>query len=105
MRYVECNPLRAGLVKKAGDWPWSSLAIRTGKADKPITLCDSPVQLPKQWHRMVNNLSAMDETIAAKIEKSIERGSPLGDDVWIVKAGGELGLESTIRPRGRPRKY
>ena len=56
------------------------------------------------WHRMVNNLSTLDEDITAKIEKSIDRGSPLGDDDWIVKAAGDLCLESTIRPRGRPRK-
>ena len=104
MRYVECNPLRAGLVDKAGQWPWSSLAIRTDKADKPIALSDGPFQLPMQWHRMVNNLSTVDEKFAAQIEKSIDRGTPLGDDEWIVKAAGQLGLESTIRPRGRPRK-
>jgi putative transposase len=27
MRYVECNPLRAGLVKKTEDWQWGSLPI------------------------------------------------------------------------------
>ena len=54
---------------------------------------------------MVNNLSTVDENITGQIEKSIERGSPLGDDDWIVKAAGELGLESTIRPKGRPGKY
>jgi len=104
MRYVECNPLRAGLVDKAVQWPWSSLAIRTGKDDKPITLCKSPVELPMQWQRMVNNPAAINETIAAQIEKSIERGTPLGDDDWVIKAAGDLGLESTTRPRGRPRK-
>jgi len=26
IRYVERNPLRAGLVDRAEDWPWSSLA-------------------------------------------------------------------------------
>jgi hypothetical protein len=76
----------------------------TGKGEKSIKLSDGPLPLPKQWHRMVNNLSAVDETITAKIEKTIDRGSPLGDDDWIVKAAGDLGLESTIRPRGRPRK-
>ncbi len=105
MRYVEGNPLRAGLVDKAGQWPWSSLAIRTGNADKPINLCKGPVELPKQWHRMVNNQAGVDETIAGRIEKSIGRGSPLGDDDWTKEAAGELGLESTIRPIGRPRKY
>ncbi len=105
MRYVECNPLKAGLVEKAGQWSWSSLAIRTGNNDKPITLCKSPVELPKQWHRMVNNLTTIDEGIINKIEISIERGSPLGDNEWITQTAGELGLESTIKPRGRPRKY
>ncbi len=28
-----------------------------------------------------------------------------GGDDWMKKAAGELGLELTIRPRGRPRKY
>ena len=105
MRYVESNPLKAKLVEKAGDWPWSSLAIRTGNTDKPITLCDSPVKLPKQWHRMVNNPAAMDESAIKQIETSIQRGSPLGNDNWVAKIAGELGLESTLRPRGRPRKY
>jgi len=104
MRYVECNPLKAGLVKNAEDWPWSSFAMRTGNVDKPITLSDGPIQLSTQWKRMVNNPAAIDETIAGQIEKSIERGTPLGDADWIVKAAGELGLESTTRPRGRPRK-
>ena len=42
---------------------------------------------------MVNNLSTADQSIAAKIEKSIEPGSPLGDDDWIAKTAEEL--EST----------
>ena len=104
MRYVENNPLKAKLVEKAAQWPWSSLAIRTGNTDKPITLSDGPIQLPKQWHRMVNNMSTVDEKVIGQIEKSIERGTPLGDDEWIIKAAGELGLESTTRPRGRPKK-
>ena len=72
MRYVESNPVRAGLVEKAGQWAWSSLAIRRGKTDKPITLCKSPVQLAKQWYRMVNNQTTVDETIVGQIERSIK---------------------------------
>jgi len=103
MRYVECNPLRAGLVKKASQWPWSSFAIRTG-ADKPISLSKGPLELPKQWLQMIDNYGSIDDIVVAQIEKSIERGSPLGDDDWITKAAGDLGLKSTLKPRGRPRK-
>ena len=103
MRYVECNPLRAKVVKKTRDWPWSSFAIRTG-ADKPITLSKGPLELPKQWKRMLNHPDAIEESVVDQIGQSMGRGRPLGDRDWITHTADELGLESTIRPRGRPQK-
>jgi putative transposase len=32
-RYVECNPVRAGLVPQAGDWAWSSYRAHAGLAE------------------------------------------------------------------------
>jgi hypothetical protein len=32
----------------------------------------------------------------------ITRGRPLGDEAWIVRTAKALGLEQTLRPRGRP---
>ena len=34
-RYVELNPVRAGMVAAPGDWPWSSYAALTGQAPCP----------------------------------------------------------------------
>jgi len=34
-RYVELNPVRAGLVAEAADWPWSSYMAITGQAPCP----------------------------------------------------------------------
>ncbi len=34
-RYVVLNPVRAGLVKRAGDWPWSSYGATAGEAPRP----------------------------------------------------------------------
>ena len=48
LRYIETNPVRAGLVADAGDWPWSSLAVRHGY-DCPFALSDGPVKLPSNW--------------------------------------------------------
>jgi putative transposase len=45
MRYVESNPVRAGLVRRSRDWVSSSMAIRLG-AEKPLKLCDGPLGLP-----------------------------------------------------------
>ncbi len=46
----------------------------------------------------------MDDAAIKQIETSIQLGSPLGNDNWVTKIAGELGLESTLRPRGRPRE-
>ena len=37
LRYVERNPLRAGLVPRAQDWPWSSLGQRFAPATPTTT--------------------------------------------------------------------
>lgn len=52
LRYVEANPLRAGLVRSAAEWPWSSLAERGGP-DRGI-LDPGPFPLPANWLDQVN---------------------------------------------------
>ncbi len=52
-RYVERNALRAGLVSRAEEWLWDSLARRRGIVEGP-TLCAGPLELPAQWLRQVN---------------------------------------------------
>jgi putative transposase len=47
-RYVERNPLRAGLVKRAEDWRWSSLWHRVRNPSTPL-LHAWPMPLPEGW--------------------------------------------------------
>ena len=102
MRYVESNPRRADLVRQSRRWAWSSLAIRTGAdTDKPIALSDGPVQLPKNWPAWVDGIGV--EEVEA-IDTCLHRGRPLGEDKWVQKTAKELSLESSLNPRGRPRK-
>ena len=103
MRYVECNPLRAGVVKRTRDWQWGSFAVRSG-TDKPISLSEGPLALPSRWKMMVENPGAVDDGVVEQIGVSVERGRPLGDANWTAHTAGALGLESTLRPRGRPKK-
>jgi putative transposase len=37
------------------------------------------------------------------IRRCIQRGSPFGNDGWTHRTAKSLGLESTLRPRGRPK--
>ncbi len=101
MRYVEANPLRAGLVEKAQAWPWSSYAVRRGR-ESPVELTGGPVSLPKNWPALVHQSVA--EIDVSKIQNSIKRGAPLGLDQWVSLVARKMALESTLRPRGRPNK-
>jgi putative transposase len=53
MRYVEANPFRAGLVKEASEWPWSSFHERR-QSDRVI-LDDGPLPLPDNWDALVTS--------------------------------------------------
>jgi putative transposase len=35
-RYVDLNPVRAGMVRRPQDWTWSSYRAHTGKVDAPV---------------------------------------------------------------------
>src|SRR5260370_40205105 len=50
-RYIERNPVRAGLVARAQDWRWSSVAA--AQEDQPV-LDAGPVPRPSSWLAYVN---------------------------------------------------
>jgi putative transposase len=101
LRYVERNALRANLVAHAEAWAWSSLAWRPGR-QRPQLLSEWPVACPRSWVAHVN--APQSEAELKAIRHSIARGTPYGDDRWVDRVARRLGLESSLRPRGRPRK-
>jgi putative transposase len=102
-RYVERNALRANLVQRAEQWPWCSLHrwLRGLVEDKEL-LAPWPSPRKANWVDHVN-APQTDRELQA-LRRSIARGSPFGDEVWIDRTVARLGLESTLRPRGRPKK-
>lgn len=101
LRYIEANPLRAGLVAQADQWPWSSFAVRRGR-ESEVVLSDGPVELPASWTRLVHGAFRPPDREA--IGNSLRRSSPFGEASWVAATVLRLRLESTLRPRGRPRK-
>ncbi len=100
LRYVEANALRAGLVERAEAWPWSSLGC--GLQTTADLLSEWPVDRPANWTALVNRPIA--EQRIETIRTSIMRDRPFGDPEWVRKTAAKLGLEFTLRSRGRPRK-
>ena len=102
-RYVERNALRANLVDHAEDWQWSSLWRRErGTAAQKEWLSRWPIPLPRRWLDYVNEPQT--ETELEALRRCGKRGQPFGGADWVASTAKNLGLESTLRSRGRPRK-
>jgi putative transposase len=101
VRYVERNALRANLAPRAELWRWSSLG-RPAREDPRFSLLASwPVPRPADWLENVNRPQSEAELQAAR--RCVHRSCPMGDPQWIAATAKILGLESTLRDRGRPR--
>jgi len=100
VRYIEGNPVRAQLATSAGEWNWSSHRARLNGARM---LDELPITLPGYWTETVD--TPMTDNELEKLQRSLDRQSPFGGVPWLQRMCGELGLEATIRPRGRPKKW
>ena len=100
LRYVERNPLRASLVTRLEEWPWSS--YRWWRAPgRPAFLHPSPSVMHPEWPEIVHQPQTDQELDA--LRKCIQRGYPYGDRNWIQTAAEQIGLDLTPRRVGRPK--
>jgi putative transposase len=104
MRYVERNPVRAQLVARAEQWRWGSAWARRPAAGAAPCWLVTPRDptVPRQWLRWVNE--AQTDAELQVLRNCIRRSCPFGDDGWAASSAARLDLQSTVRPRGRPRK-
>ena len=113
LRYVERNPLRAGLVPSARLWPWSSLGRwqaaggqligpsgpTAGRFDAPW-LVPGPVARPADGPALVD--AVMHEGELKGVRQCVARERPFGAEAWAEQTAAALGLESSLRRQGRP---
>ncbi len=102
LRYVERSPLRADLVAHPEDWPWSSYRWWRHPAERPAWVNAGWLRRPAGWEELIRRPQT-DEELSA-LRRSVKRGRPFGRELWTKRVAAKLGLESTLRPRGRPRK-
>lgn len=102
-RYVERNPVRAGLSLTAKNWRWSSTLDRIGMnrdGNRPA-LAEMPVTIPKDWCTWVDSAQTALELEA--IRHCIKKSRPYGSSIWSEKIVSDFGLVSTTRNQGRPK--
>jgi putative transposase len=101
-RYVEGNALTANVVRRAEDWRWGSLwARRQGGQELRAILSEWPLERPRNWVRLVNEV--MKEREVEKLRACIARNRPFGGAQWQDDVAMRLGLSHTLRNEGRPK--
>jgi len=78
-------------------WRW-----HLGTSKEKQILSPWPARRSPSWVDYVNEPQSESELNA--IRKNVKRGCPLGDEKWSLNIVARLGLESTLRPHGRPKK-
>lgn len=104
-RYIERNPLRAGLSKKAQDWRWGSAWIRNkGNTEQKKILSPWPIEMPIAYEEWLNTLDKYEEEKLENIRLCIKRSRPFGSDTWVKNVTEKLGLTATMNSRGGYRR-
>ncbi|TNC80450.1 MAG: transposase [Oleiphilus sp.] len=109
-RYVELNPVKAGMVEKAEDWKWSSYGQKVGLCKKEwldfdvcyLGLSKAESERQKNYRQFVE--SRVDENTTQQIFNSLERCQLTGTGTFTDEIERRLGRRIQNRGPGRPRK-
>jgi putative transposase len=105
IRYVELNPIRAGMVRRAEDYEWSSAAAHCGIRRDPL-LSASDV-----WRRRLGAIGDWSAWLAAGestdsvevLRRRADKGLPCGSTEFVEALEQASGRDLRDRPRGRQR--
>ena len=103
VRYVENNPVAAGLVERAEQWRWSSARSHVeGRrlAGDPLTDVDALGAHVPNWRAMLDQeLEAGALPVTEAIETKLRTGRPLAAETWVDAM--EKRLERRLHPEKR----
>jgi putative transposase len=107
LRYIEQNPVRAGLCQFPWQWKWSSAASHCGLGPKPeIVSTDFRPEgmTAKAWREALLNPTPAE--FRARLVECAQQRIPLASTTWIAQVEAAWGIElvrrKSDRPRGRP---
>ena len=102
MRYVELNPVRAGLCKTADEWLWSSARAHLGLAHDPLLDLEATARVIDDWSEYLD--LAADAHVQDKIRSATRTGRPAGGRVFIEMLEEITGRNIRAQKGGRPPK-
>ena len=96
-RYVEQNPVRAGLARRARDWRWSSARAHLKGADDGLASVAPLLEMAPDWSDFLGGRLAEDDDAAIRARE--RTGRPLGPDAFVARL--ETAAGRTLMP-GKP---
>ncbi|MDD8020915.1 MAG: transposase [Acidobacteriota bacterium] len=101
IRYIERNPVRAGLVAKAEDYRWSSARAHVFGQNDGILSAIPLARDIKDWAGFLRGQESEEELM--RFREYARSGKPLGSSEFIKSLEWTLGIKIKINPPGRPR--
>lgn len=100
--YVALNPVRAGLVRRAADWRWSSVRAQLGGGADGLTATDEVAARHPDFASLV---AAGEEAEASqRLRRAETIGRPLGDAAFLARLERESGRSLAPGKRGRRKR-
>jgi len=101
-RYVELNPVRAGLVADAADWPWSSARAHLSGRNDRLARVAPLLAMVLNWRGLLD--SAMREEDLRQMREHVRSGCPLGSVAFVERLEQAVGRILRPQQSGRPPK-
>jgi putative transposase len=100
VRYVELNPVRAGMIARANAYPWSSAAAHCGmRTDYVLTKNFPPPDIVHDWSEWLQ-VGESDETMD-RLRRHTHTGRPCGSPRFLTQIETRLGRSLRGQKRGR----
>lgn len=109
-RYIELNPVRAGIVQRPEEYHWSS--YRSNAAGKPSSLVTShpvflslgatPEERRESYCKLVRE--ALEDDVLSEIRRALRKGLPSGDEDFRRRIESSIDRPLGSGRLGRPRK-
>jgi len=100
-RYVDLNPVAAGIAAAPGEYPWSSARFHLDGRRQDALVADADrdlMGLVDDWKTFLQD--GMDEIAAKRLERHLGSGRPLGSEGFVRMLEKRTGRELVPRKRG-----
>ncbi|MCA1829506.1 MAG: transposase [Myxococcales bacterium] len=95
-RYIELNPVRAGIVSSAAEYQWSSARAHLVGRDDELVRVAPLLAVRHDWAKFINE--RMDSKVLDALRWHLASGMPLGDEAFVKEIEARLG-RLVVAPR------